>query len=80
LHREDLLPIERGNAFASLPARLQGSDENAKQNSLVNIVNLSKNYISEILSISRLDKHIKEEAIKSKKWSAKKLCKNKLVI
>jgi ParB family chromosome partitioning protein len=73
LHREDLLPIERANAFSSLLTRLQGSDENAKQQELINIVNLSKSYISEILTISKLDDKIKEEALTSKKWSANKL-------
>jgi hypothetical protein len=73
LHREDLLPIEKANAFARLLARLQGSDENAKQKALMNVVNLSENYISEILKISRLDGQIKEEALKSKKWSTNKL-------
>jgi ParB/RepB/Spo0J family partition protein len=73
LHRDDLMPIEKANAFGSLLARLQGADEKAKQKELTNVVNLSENYISELLKISRLDDHIKEEALKSKKWSANKL-------
>ncbi|MDR0615025.1 MAG: ParB/RepB/Spo0J family partition protein [Lactobacillales bacterium] len=73
LQREDLLPIEKANAFANLLARLKGSDENAKQKSLVGIVNLSENYISEMLKISKLDEQIKTEALQSKEWSVNKL-------
>jgi hypothetical protein len=40
---------------------------------LIKIVNLSENYISEILKISTLDDTIKEEALKSKRWSTNKL-------
>jgi ParB/RepB/Spo0J family partition protein len=72
LHRDDLLPIERANALANLLARLQGSDD-ATQNALSKIVNLSQNYISELITISKLDDLIKEEALTSKKWSANKL-------
>ncbi|MDR1297936.1 MAG: hypothetical protein LBO05_11335 [Deltaproteobacteria bacterium] len=40
---------------------------------MIKIVNLSENYISEILKISTLDDTIKEEALKSKRWSTNKL-------
>jgi ParB family chromosome partitioning protein len=73
LHRDDLLPIEKANAFSQLLTRLQGVDENVKQKEMIKIVNLSENYISEILKISTLDDTIKEEALKSKRWSTNKL-------
>ncbi|MDR1297431.1 MAG: ParB/RepB/Spo0J family partition protein [Deltaproteobacteria bacterium] len=73
MHRDDLLPIEKANAFSQLLARLQGEDENVRQKELIKIVNLSENYISEILKISTLDDTIKEEALKSKRWSTNKL-------
>ncbi|MDR0620365.1 MAG: ParB/RepB/Spo0J family partition protein [Deltaproteobacteria bacterium] len=73
LHREDLLPIEKANAFANLLDRLKVSDEKAKQKELMKIVNLSENYISEILKINTLPDLIKEEALKSKEWSIHKL-------
>ncbi|MDR1051440.1 MAG: hypothetical protein LBP95_10255 [Deltaproteobacteria bacterium] len=73
LHRDDLLPIEKANAFSQLLTRLQGEDKNVKQKELIKIVNLSENYISEILKISTLDDTIKEEARKSKRWSTNKL-------
>jgi ParB/RepB/Spo0J family partition protein len=73
IHREDLLPIEKANAFAELLEKLRGSNEKVKQNALIEIVNLSKNSISEFLKISTLDDEIKQEALKSKEWSARKL-------
>jgi ParB family chromosome partitioning protein len=73
LHRDDLLPIEKANAFSRLLTRLQGEDANVRQKELIKIVNLSENYISEILKISNLDDTIKEEALKSKRWSTNKL-------
>ncbi|MDR1013057.1 MAG: ParB/RepB/Spo0J family partition protein, partial [Lactobacillales bacterium] len=73
MHRDDLLPIEKANAFSRLLTRLQGEDENVRQKELIKIVSLSENYISEILKISTLDDTIKEEALKSKRWSTNKL-------
>ncbi|MDR1164280.1 MAG: ParB/RepB/Spo0J family partition protein [Deltaproteobacteria bacterium] len=73
LHRDDLLPIEKANAFAQLLSKMQGENENVKQSELMKIVNLSENYISEILKISTLDDAIKEEALKSNKWSINRL-------
>ncbi|MDR1297935.1 MAG: ParB/RepB/Spo0J family partition protein [Deltaproteobacteria bacterium] len=32
LHRDDLLPIEKASAFSQLSTRLQGEDENVRQN------------------------------------------------
>jgi hypothetical protein len=66
LQRKDLLPIKIANAYADFLARLKGSDENAKQKYLVGIVNLSKNYISELLKIIKLDEQIRTEGLKSK--------------
>jgi hypothetical protein len=62
LHGDDLLPIEKANAFSQLLTKLQGEDENIKQKELIKIVNLSENYISEILKNSTIDDTIKEES------------------
>jgi ParB/RepB/Spo0J family partition protein len=73
IHREDLLPIEKANAFAELLKTMQEYDVKFQQNDLISIVNLKKSTISEYLKISRLSLEIKEEAGKSKEWSANKL-------
>jgi ParB family chromosome partitioning protein len=73
IQRDDLLPIEKAIAFKALLERMQGSNENIKQKELIQIVNLSESFISEILSISTLDNDIKNEALNSKEWSHRKL-------
>jgi ParB family chromosome partitioning protein len=61
IHREDLLPIEKANAIASLFERLKGEDNDVKQKILVDIVNLKKNTISELITTSKLDDYIKND-------------------
>jgi ParB family chromosome partitioning protein len=72
-HREDLLPIEKANAFASLFDKMKGENEKARQRELLKIVNASESFVSELLKISTLDEEIKNEAETSKLWSIKKL-------
>jgi ParB family chromosome partitioning protein len=73
LHREDLLPVEKAMAFATIYEKMKGENKKARQKELNKIVNLSESFISELLKISTLSVEMKKEASKSKKWSVKKL-------
>jgi ParB/RepB/Spo0J family partition protein len=73
IQREDLLPIEKANAIADLFKKMQEKDPKYQQSDLAGIINLKKSSISEYLKISNLDDEIKEEAGKSKEWTATKL-------
>jgi ParB/RepB/Spo0J family partition protein len=73
IQREDLLPIEKANAIAELFKKMLEKNSKYQQNDLADIVNLKKSSISEYLKISHLDEEIKQEAGKSKGWSASKL-------
>jgi ParB family chromosome partitioning protein len=73
IQREDLLPIEKANAFKALLDKMKSENENMMQKDLVKILNLSASFISEVISISSLEDVIKEEASKSKEWSQRKL-------
>jgi ParB-like chromosome segregation protein Spo0J len=53
MHREELLPIEKANAFATILKLLKSTDEKTRQKELMGIVNLSENYISLRCLISR---------------------------
>ncbi|MDR2352202.1 MAG: ParB/RepB/Spo0J family partition protein [Deltaproteobacteria bacterium] len=73
IHREDLLPIEKALALAKLLKKMKGDNEKVLQRQLIQKVNLSENYISELLKISTLEDPIKKEALKSNYWSGAKL-------
>jgi ParB/RepB/Spo0J family partition protein len=73
IQREDLLPIEKANAIADLFKKMQEKDPKYQQSDLAGIINLKKSSISEYLKISNLNDEIREEAGKSKEWTATKL-------
>ncbi|MDR2406443.1 MAG: ParB/RepB/Spo0J family partition protein [Deltaproteobacteria bacterium] len=73
IHREDLLPIEKALALAKLLKKMKGDNEKVLQRQLIQKVNLSENYISELLKMSTLEEPIKKEALKSNYWSGAKL-------
>jgi ParB family chromosome partitioning protein len=73
IQREDLLPIEKANAIADLFKKMQEKEPKYQQSDLAGIINLKKSSISEYLKISNLNDEIKEEAGKSKDWTATKL-------
>jgi ParB family chromosome partitioning protein len=73
IHRDDLLPIEKANAFAALYEIMLGDNQKARQKELLRLVNVSESFVSELLKISSLDAGIKAEAEKSRHWTTKKL-------
>jgi ParB/RepB/Spo0J family partition protein len=73
IHREDLLPIEKAIALGKLLQKMKGENEKTRQRGLIQKVNLSETYISELLKMSKLDEDIKQEATTSKNWTGFKL-------
>jgi ParB family chromosome partitioning protein len=62
VHREDFTTMEKSVALDSLFSKMKSEDDSVEQNALSAKVNLSKSYVSELMTISRLDQDIKDEA------------------
>ncbi|MDR1166498.1 MAG: ParB/RepB/Spo0J family partition protein [Deltaproteobacteria bacterium] len=73
IQRDNLLPIERANALAAIWKTIKEESADAHQNDLANLIHESPSSVSELLKISELNDYIKEEAIKSREWSYRKL-------
>jgi ParB family chromosome partitioning protein len=73
IHRVDLLPIEKALAISKLLQKMKGENEKVRQRQLIEKVNLSETYISELLKMSSLEEYIVKEAVKSKHWTGYKL-------
>jgi ParB/RepB/Spo0J family partition protein len=73
VHRDDLSTMEKAVALDKIFNREKAGRPDFQQKDLVPVVNLSESYISELLKISKLDEDIKEEALRSTKWTRFKL-------
>lgn len=69
VQRDDLTTMEKAVALDRLFNKMKTIDSETQQKDLIVKVNLSKSYVSELLSISKLDDFIVSEALNSPFWT-----------